>query len=321
MVVAVRYGHRSGCQPLTPADYFAALAPAPLQSLSLPVFCQAQLDVRVLREDLRDPLLPGNKARKLQYNLIEAARLGARSLVSMGGPHSNHLHALAQAGRQFGFATAAFIRGELTGQLTPTLADCVAAGMQLLPVSRDDYRRLRTEAEPSLNGFDRPYWLPEGGSNALAVTGLAEMLQAPALASFAPDYVLVAAGTGATAAGLAVALARQQDHGEVWAVAVLKGGGFLRRDCRAWLQQAGSGRPRPLRVLTGFHFGGYGRRPAELQQFCAQFCQQTGLPVEPVYTGRVCYALQSLASRAVFRRGSRILLVHSGGMQGARLSP
>lgn len=274
-----------------------------------------------MREDLRDPLLPGNKARKLQYNLIEAARLGARTLVSMGGPHSNHLHALAQAGRQFGFATAAFIRGELPAQLSPTLADCLAADMQLLPISRDDYRRLRTDVGTSLAGFDRPYWLPEGGSNALAVTGLAEMLQPPALASFAPDYVLVAAGTGATAAGLTIALARQQDHGEVWAVAVLKGGGFLRRDCRAWLQLAGRGQRRPLRVLTSFHFGGYGRQPSELQQYCAQFGQQTGLPVEPVYTGRVCYALQSLASRSVFRPGSRILLVHTGGMQGARLTP
>ena len=320
MAVAVRNGDRQGRQPLTPAAYFAALAPAPLQSLSLPVFQQAGLDVRVLREDLRDPLLAGNKARKLQYNLIEAARCGARTLVSMGGPHSNHLHALAEAGRRFGFATAAFVRGELAEPLSPTLSDCAAAGMQLLPLTREAFRALRDEPEPWLKQFEQPYWLPEGGSNGLAVQGLVETLQHDAVGQFAPDYVLVAAGTGATAAGMAVGLARLQSHGEVWAVAVLKAGGFLLPAAKQLLADAGGAKRRPLRVLTSFHFGGYGRCPAALQQFCRQFTEQSQLPVEPVYTGRVCYALHTLAAQGMFRGGSRLLVVHSGGMQGARSS-
>jgi 1-aminocyclopropane-1-carboxylate deaminase len=140
------------------------------------------------------------------------------------------------------------------------------------------------------------------------------------VAAFAPDVVLVAAGTGATAAAFSAGLAQVQSHGEIWAVAVLKGGGFLLRDSKKLVEAAGYRRRRPLRMLTGFHFGGYGRSPAALQQFCRDFHRETGLPVEPIYTGRVCYALQQLAQQGIFRRGSRILLVHTGGMQGARAS-
>ncbi|MFZ5842671.1 MAG: 1-aminocyclopropane-1-carboxylate deaminase/D-cysteine desulfhydrase [Pseudomonadota bacterium] len=274
----------------------------------------------MLREDRRDPYLSGNKARKLQHNLIAAHSQGARTLVSMGGPHSNHLHALAVAGRQFGFATAAFVRAEPEQALTPTLADCRAAGMALRFLSRPAFRELRATVTPDLRPFDKPYWLPEGGSNALAIPGVAATLQTATVSAFAPDVVLCAAGTGATAAGLAAGLAAVQAHGEVWAIAVLKGGGFLLRDGKRLLAAAGVKARRPLRVLTGYHFGGYGRCPPALQQFCRQFSTDSGVPVEPIYSGRVCYALIALAERGVFRRGSRILLVHTGGMQGARAS-
>lgn len=269
---------------------------------------------------MRDPVLAGNKARKLHHNLLVATEGGARTLVSMGGPHSNHLHAMAQAGRLFGFETAAYIRAEPDGELTPTLADCAAAGMRLLPVSRSVFRQLRAEPTPDLSAFSKPFWLPEGGSNALAVRGLAETLQHEGVRAFAPDVVLTAAGTGATAAGLALGLAASQHHGEVWAVAVLKGGGFLRQESRKLISALGSPPRRPLRWLTAFHFGGYGRCPEPLQQFCREFSQQTGVPVEPVYTGRVCYALCALAGQGLFRPGSRVLFVHTGGLQGARSS-
>lgn len=276
--------------------------------------------MRVLRDDLRAPLLAGNKARKLEHNLIAAYAQGAKTLVSMGGPHSNHLHALAAAGRQFGFATAAFVRAEPEQALTPTLADCRADGMALHFLSRSAFRELRATATPDLSAFVDPYWLPEGGSNALAIPGVAATLQTPAVSAFAPDVVLCAAGTGATTAGLAAGLAAVQAHGEIWAIAVLKGGGFLLRDGKRLLAEAGVKARRPLRLLTGYHFGGYGRCPPALQQFCRRFTADTGLPVEPIYTGRVCNALIALAERGVFRHGSRILLVHTGGMQGARAS-
>ncbi len=301
-------------------SWFTALPPAPIQSLSLAVFTEARLDVRVLRDDLRSTILSGNKARKLEHNLRAAVERGARTLVSMGGPHSNHLLALAEAGALFGLATAAFIRTDPGTPLTPTLRDCQAAGMQLMRLSRQQFRALRAERLPDLSAFPAPYWLPEGGSNALAVTGLVETLQQPAVAEFAPDIVFTAAGTGATAAAFSAGLAQVQAHGEIWAVAVVKGGGFLLRDGKALLDEAGYHHRRPLRMLTGFHFGGYGRCPAVLQQFCRDFHRETGLPVEPIYTGRVCYALQQMAQQGIFRRGCRILLVHTGGMQGARAS-
>ena len=274
----------------------------------------------MLREDLRDPELSGNKARKLHYNLIEAHRRGIRTLVSMGGPYSNHLHALALAGRRLGFATVGVVRGLLTGPpLSPTLADCVAAGMSLHPMNRMAFRALRADPGPFLATFGEPvYWLPEGGSNALAVRGVAECLNNDAVRDFAPEVVLTAAGTGATMAGLAAGLARNRRYGEIWAVAVLKGGGFLLSDAKRLLASTGISTRAPLRVLTGFHFGGYGRRPDALQQFCPQFFALTSVPVEPVYTGRVCYALRKLAAHGAFRQGSRVLLVHTGGLQGAR---
>ena len=224
-------------------------------------------DVRLLlwRDDLLDPDLPGNKARKLKYNLVEARRLGHGRLLTFGGAYSNHLAAVAAAGPLYGFETVGLVRGEPTAPLNPTLARCAADGMALHYLDRTAYRRRADQLfQAELLARHGPaYLLPEGGTNALALPGVAEAVAAIRRHT-AFDALAVAVGTGGTLAGLLCGLAGQQ---HVAAVPALKNGGFLRADVDA-LTQAAAGRTFGNYALhLGYHFGGYARLPPPLRAF------------------------------------------------------
>lgn len=291
--------------------WFEALAPAPLQLLTDPVFQEAGITVQVLREDLRGGLLSGNKARKLKYALIDAEQRQVHRLISMGGPYSNHLHALAAAGKLFGFATQAIVRGELPTPLTPTLKDCAEWGMAFVPVSRQEFRHWREQPERYFDAELGTKFIAEGGSGAHAIRGVMEMLQEHQQHW---DIVLVAAGTGATAAGIAASGCCD----EVWAVPVLKQGEYLRTVATKILADSGYVRYAALRWLKNHHHGGYGRVTPTLNAFCAEFFAQHQIELEPIYTGKVFYALYQLARSGRITRGKRVLLIHTGGMQGKR---
>lgn len=292
-------------------SWFDALSPAPLQRLHHAQANRAGVELFVLREDRRGEQLSGNKARKLKYLLLDAERHGVRRLISVGGAHSNHLHALAAAGALIGFATEAFVRLADDAPLTPTLRDCQQWGMRLHRLSREQFRALRAEPQRFFSADAETLFIPEGGSTPLALAGVAEMLDGP---SQRWSIVLTAAGTGATAAGLACS----QFAGEVWAVPVLKQGGYLRAEANQLLAASGLARQAPIRWLLNDHHGGYGNVPDELLRFCAGFSTQHQLPLEPIYTGKVCYAFERLLSAGAFRRGQRVLIVHNGGLQGWR---
>ncbi|QGX40908.1 1-aminocyclopropane-1-carboxylate deaminase/D-cysteine desulfhydrase [Permianibacter aggregans] len=292
-------------------NWFDALAPAPLQQLEHTQAKRAGVELFVLREDCRGQQLSGNKARKLKYLLLEAERRGVRRVISVGGAHSNHLHALAAAGAQCGFVTEAFVRLAEDAPLTPTLIDCQQWGMRLHRLDREQFRALRDEPQRFFSADPETLFIPEGGSTPLALAGVAEMLDDhPQRWSI----VLTAAGTGATAAGLACS----PFAGEVWAVPVLKQGGYLRAQAKQLLTASRLTRQAPIRWLLNEHHGGYGKVPDELLTFCADFSAQHHIPLEPIYTGKVCYAFERLLSAGAFRRGQRVLLVHNGGLQGWR---
>lgn len=270
----------------------------------------ARHGVRLLlkRDDLIHPELIGNKWRKLVPNL-EAAR--GRAIATFGGAYSNHLRATAAAGRLLGTPTIGVVRGqELADRpLNPSLARCAADGMRLRFVDRSTYRR---KGDPEvlaavLEAADAQdaYVVPEGGSNALAVRGCADLgreLRGRA------DVVAVACGTGGTLAGLAAGLAPDQ---RALGVAVLKGG-FLPDDVRA-LQEAAFGGPRgSWRVADGFHFGGYARVPTELAAFADDFEARHGVPVERLYVAKALYALVVLAEEGAFPRGTTLAAVVTG---------
>jgi len=264
------------------------------------------------RDDLLHPVISGNKWRKLKYPLNDALYAGAHTVVSMGGAYSNHLHALAFAARELGLHSAAYIRGERSQALNPTLTDLQRWGMQLHFVSRSAYRDLRYSemAAGALNLQAGSYWIPEGGASRQALTGVAEIVSE---LDCAYDVLVCACGTGTTLAGL-IGAARAET--KILGVAALKGGEFLHRDIPALL-----GRLQPVcdwELLLNYHCGGFAKTRPELTDFISNFRLTHDVPLEPVYTGKALYAIYDLLNKDYFVAGQRIVALHTGGLQGAR---
>lgn len=271
------------------------------------------LEVLIKRDDLLHPVISGNKWRKLKYILDHALKLDAECIVSMGGAYSNHLHALAFAGKSLGLKTKAYVRGERPAQLNPTLLDLQHWGMELSFVSRSEYRDLRTlRAHDSLPGLRAgEYWLPEGGASELALRGVAEIVGEIDVPF---DVLATACGTGTTLAGLIAAV---PESVLVLGVAALKGAAFLQDDVKKLLsdecKQAAN-----WTLLTDFHHGGFAKTTPQLLAFIRQFHDRHGIALEPVYTGKLLFAIYELVKQDYFAPGQRIVALHTGGLQGER---
>ena len=289
--------------------------PLLLQPLPHPAAERQGIRLLLWRDDLLDPDLPGNKARKLKYNLLQARAEGHTRLLTFGGAYSNHLRAVAAAGRRYNFGTVGLVRGEAHELLNPTLARCRADGMALHYLDRATYRR---RAEPAfladMQAQHGPaYLLPEGGTNALALRGVAELV--PELRQHtAFDYLAVAAGTGGTLAGLALGLSEAALRARAVGIAALKGTDFLRDTVDA-LTLAAAGRTFDNYELhTGYHFGGYAKLPPALREFMAEFERTHAVPLDPVYTSKLLAGVFDLLERGHFAPGSTVVAVHTGGL-------
>ncbi|MBD2713840.1 1-aminocyclopropane-1-carboxylate deaminase/D-cysteine desulfhydrase [Microvirga sp. STR05] len=285
-----------------------------LEPLHEPEAARRHIRLLLLRDDLAHPELPGNKWRKLKYNLAEARRLGHDTLLTFGGAFSNHIAAVAAAGRLTGLRTIGIIRGEETQPLNPTLARAAADGMALRYLDRETYRR---KQEPTflaelLRETGPAYVIPEGGSNALALPGCAELVMELAT-EIDFDYLCVACGTGGTLAGLLTGLAPQQ---RAVGVAALKNGSFLRPSINA-LTQAATDRTFPNYDLrTDYHLGGYAHFSLELLYFIQEFQARHGVLLDPIYTGKLLFGVLDLVRQDYFAAGSTVVVVHTGGLQG-----
>lgn len=289
---------------------------APLQRLHFDWL--AGVELAVLRLDLIDPLISGSKWFKLAPHLRSAAEQHARGIISLGGAHSNHLHALAAAGQRFSFATVGLLRGH--PQDTPTVADLQRFGMQLHWLGYGGYR------ERHRAGFWAPWQVhypdfltvPEGGGGlpgALGCAGLPAMVAAQLPTLEWHDYHgwWLAAGTGTTLAGLVMGEGGQRTVHGALAVPADHGVG---EQVQALLAEAGCDN-------TGFRLldacrGGFARQDAELLAFMAQCEAQGGLPLEPLYTAKALLALREAIERGEFCAGTRLIFVHTGGLQGRR---
>ena len=287
-----------------------------LQLIPHPAAERRSVRLLLWRDDLLNPTLPGNKARKLKYNLLAARAQGHSRLLTFGGAYSNHLAAVAAAGRLHGFATIGLVRGEEHQPLNPTLARCQDAGMQLHYLDRATYRR---RAEPEFlrqlpQQYGPAYLLPEGGTNALALRGVAELIgELRQHTGF--EAVAVAAGTGGTLAGLALGLAEAQYPARAVGVAALKGADFLRAEVDALTQAAVGQVLANYELHTGYHFGGYAKLPAELRAFIGQFEADFGVLLDPIYTSKLLFGVLDLVERGHFAPGSTVVAVHTGGLQ------
>lgn len=297
---------------LTPEALREQASTVPHDPVHWPTLSRLGLEVLVRRDDLVHDALPGNKFYKLHHNLRQAHGEGYTQIVSFGGAHSNHLHALAAAGHHYGFVTHGLVRGDRPKQLSPTLQDVKALGMILHFVPRSLYRE---GAEVTLaqlrKRYGAMYSVPEGGANALGCLGAQEIARAlESKLQGAYDAVCVACGTGSTLAGIASALPADK---AALGFSVLKGEGSL------GAQVARQTESTNWRLISGFHGGGYGRKlKANLRQFWHRFEGDSGLMLDPVYTLKMFWGMEQLALRGYWRKGSRLVAIHTGGLQGRR---
>ena len=262
----------------------------------------------VLREDEVHPLVSGNKFRKLKYTLKDAQQAGADTLLTFGGPYSNHIAAVAAAGVELGFKTVGVIRGEeLPSKVddNPTLRFAREHKMQLHFVTRASYKektdaKFLQELEAKFGSF---YTIPEGGTQALAVQGCEEILS-DRTKKF--DYICVPVGTGGTIAGIVKA---SQPHQTVLGYSALKGA-FQKKEIERYTDKAN------FKIIDDYCFGGYAKIDLQLVRFMNDFKQQTQIQLDPVYTGKMMFGILDGMKNGKFKENSRILAVHTGGLQG-----
>ena len=274
------------------------------------------VELSILRIDQINTHVSGNKWFKLKYNLESAQSAGAKQVLSFGGAYSNHIHALAWAGNALGIKTVGVIRGEKEYADNPTLSDAASWGMELRFVDRKTYRQ-RTDPnfhQQLRRELDDFYLIPEGGSNAEAVKGCIEIVPSAVKDDFSPTHIVAACGTGGTLSGLVVG----NPEVKVLGIPVLKNASFLQDDIRSLIDSTGYVDPKNWHLDLYGHFGGYAKQSAELRQFCDDFFNCHGVLLDPVYTGKMMLRLWQLIEEGKFPSGSRIMAVHTGGLQGIR---
>ncbi|MDD5150512.1 MAG: pyridoxal-phosphate dependent enzyme [Flavobacterium sp.] len=266
------------------------------------------VSVSIRREDLIHPIVSGNKFRKLKYNLVQAKAENQDTLLTFGGAFSNHIAAVAFAGKENGFKTIGVIRGdELESKISenPTLKFAQECGMQFEFVTREDYRH-KTEAnflENLRQKFNNFYLVPEGGTNEFAVKGCEEILTN---GDSQYDYVCCAVGTGGTISGIINSIL---PHQKVLGFPALKAD-FLKEEIRKFVQNEN------WELITDYHFGGYGKVNSELIAFINMFYEENKVPLDPIYTAKMVFGVNDLIQSGYFSENAKILLIHTGGIQG-----
>jgi len=272
-----------------------------------------EVSLFVKREDELHPFISGNKYRKLKYNLKEAIEQKKDTLITFGGAYSNHIAATAAAGAEYNFKTVGVIRGDeldLKSEIellkNPTLKFAAEYGMKFEFVSRHDYRlknspEFLTRLTKKYKNF---YLVPEGGTNQFAVKGCEEILTKEDQKF---DYICCAVGTGGTISGI---INSSSEFQKVIGFPALKGD-FLKEEVKRYVL-----RTQNWSLNNEFHFGGYAKVNAALIQFINNFKMESGIPLDPIYTGKMMFGIMSLIQKGYFKKGSKILAIHTGGLQG-----
>jgi len=267
-----------------------------------------EITLHVKREDLIHPFISGNKFRKLKYNLLQAKAEGKTKLLTFGGAFSNHIAAVAYAGKENNIETIGIIRGEeLEFKISenPTLNFAQNCGMKFEFVTREAYRTKTTlsfieELKENHGDF---YLVPEGGTNSLAVKGCEEIIT-PEDYDF--THICCAIGTGGTISGVINSAKRNQ---KIIGFPALKGD-FLSDDIRKFVSNSN------WEVQLDYHFGGYAKINTALIRFINDFYEQTNIPLDPIYTGKMMFGIFDLINKGYFPKEAKILAIHTGGLQG-----
>ena len=286
----------------------------PIQEVQTSVLQEKKVRVFIKREDLIHSEISGNKWRKLKYNLLAAAEQKANTLLTFGGAYSNHILAVAAAGKEFGFKTIGVIRGEEHLPLNPTLRRAKEIlGMHIVYMDRIAYRLKNTpEVQEKLRtAFGKFYLIPEGGTNNLAIKGCTEILGGVKIPY---DYVCSSCGTGGTLAGLICSLKSKK---QVLGFSALKGD-FLINEVESLIANYANESFKNWKINTDYHFGGYAKFKPELIDFINQFKESHNIQLDPIYTGKMMFGLFDLIGKNYFKPGITILAIHTGGLQGIK---
>jgi 1-aminocyclopropane-1-carboxylate deaminase len=302
---------------MTLAAKLAIKTPSPEQVICPNWSNPQDIQISVKRDDLIHPVISGNKWRKLKYALLEASDNNVKHIVSFGGGYSNHLHALGYCCQQLGIRLSAIVRGNYSQNLSPMLRDLLSWGADVQYVDRVTYQQ-RTEPQylqTLATKYPHALFIPEGGSGQQALKGVGEIIQE---LTQRYDYIVAPVASGGTLAGLIDVLTHTENtaNSQVLGLAVLKGQGYLEQLVEGLLTD--SSHTVDWKINHNYHCGGYAKSNCELNKFCAEFEHQTQIPIEPVYSGKLFYALYQLTINGYFPIGSRVLALHTGGLQGAR---
>ena len=278
------------------------------QQIALPF--PNEITLHLKREDLIHPFVSGNKFRKLKYNLLKAKEEKKTKLLTFGGAFSNHIAAVAYAGKENKLETIGIIRGdELESQISenPTLQFAQDCGMQFEFVSREEYHNKTNDffIENLKNRYGDFYLIPEGGANSLAVKGCEEILTEED-SQF--SHICCSIGTGGTISGLINSAHLDQ---KIIGFPSLKGD-FLSDDIRKFAENSN------WDLVADYHFGGYGKINEELVRFINDFYHQTKIPLDPIYTGKMMFGIVDLIQKGYFPNGAKIMAIHTGGLQGIK---
>lgn len=275
-----------------------------IQTLETKTFETVGVKVDTLRLDLIHPHVSGNKWYKLKYHIETAVNTAKKGLLSFGGAYSNHLVAMAYACKEISLPAIGIIRGEEPAVYSPSLQQMKELGMKLIFVSRQDYK------EKNARGYEDYHIVPEGGAGELGIKGASEIMK-----EVRNDYshILCSVGTGTTMAGIINASTPSQ---HIIGISALKMAGIENNGLLTYIGAHAAHNNHSL--LFDYHFGGYAKRTAGLLAFMNRLYKEENIPTDFVYTGKLFYAAEDLAQKNYFPRGSKLLIIHSGGLQGNR---
>lgn len=278
------------------------------QLVDHPLLAEKQVSLVFKREDLLHPFISGNKYRKLKYNLLAAKEENEHTILTFGGAYSNHIAATAYAAKEKGFKALGVIRGEeleSSWQMNTTLKRAYEDGMRFKFVTRSDYREKENHVfiEDLRKEFGDFYLVPEGGTNELAIKGCEEIIT-PEDKEY--DIICSSVGTGGTVSGL---IKSSFSHQKVLGFSALKGD-FLKDEIEKLVDN------KHWQLLTDYHFGGYAKISEELIHFINAFKEKTNIPLDAIYTGKMIFGLFDMVKRDTFAAGTKIMAIHTGGLQG-----
>ena len=268
--------------------------------------------VDLLRLDVLHPIVSGNKFYKLRFYIADATNNGFSTVASFGGPYSNHIVALAFTAKEAGLKSIGYIRTNADEPITPSMAEAIAYGMELVYLGRTDFQSKKASILQTSDSKSDIYFIDEGGYGVIGAKGAATILSEQETAHY--DYIVCAVGTGTMLAGI---LHAALPHQKVIGIPVLKNEGSIEAEINALLIH----KNRPYTLLHQFHQGGYAKTNPMMLDFMNRLWDTEKIPTDIVYTSKLLFGVEQLNQENYFEKDASILVIHSGGLQGNRSLP